>query len=99
MLQRVTAIILVLYTVAFVVSVFIHDIDGFDGWVAIFSTLWMKLFTLAASISLIYHAWVGIREIWMDYIQPVKVRMGLQIFSIIWLMGCGIWIVAIILQI
>ena len=75
------------------------DLQGFDSWKSLFGPVWMKLFTIAASVSLIYHAWVGIREIWMDYIKPVGVKIGLQVFSIIWLLGCGIWIVTILLRI
>ena len=98
-LQRITAVILVLYTVIFVAIIPFVDLQGFDSWKSLFGPIWMKLFTIAASVSLIYHAWVGIREIWMDYIKPVGVKIGLQVFSIIWLLGCGIWIVTILLRI
>ena len=98
-LQRLTAVILVLYTVIFIISIFTTDLRSFESWTGIFSSSWMKIFTMAAAISLIYHAWVGIREIWMDYIQPIKIRIGLQVFSIVWLLGCGAWIITILLRI
>jgi succinate dehydrogenase / fumarate reductase membrane anchor subunit len=31
--------------------------------------------------ALLYHAWVGVRDIYMDYIKPVGVRLALQFAS------------------
>ena len=98
-LQRVTAFILVIYTIVLGFEVFTIELVSFEGWVAVFSQVWMKVLSTLASIALIYHAWVGIREIWMDYVQPVKIRLSLQIFSIGWLVGCGVWMILILWKI
>jgi succinate dehydrogenase / fumarate reductase membrane anchor subunit len=34
---------------------------------------------------------VGVRDIFMDYIQPVGLRLVLQVFTIVWLVGCAGW--------
>ena len=47
-----------------------------------------KLATIVALLSLFYHAWVGIRDIWMDYVKPVGLRLFLQVATILWLVGC-----------
>ena len=98
-LQRATAVVLVLYTLIFITNLVVVEFHGFASWKGLFESVWMKTFSIAASISLVYHAWVGIRELWMDYIKPVGIKIGLQIFSILWLLGCGIWIVTILLRI
>ena len=99
LLQRITASILIVYTIVIVYEISTTELASFEGWVGIFSQVWMKVLTVLASIALIYHAWVGIREIWIDYVKPVKIRISLQIFSIGWLVGCGVWIVFIIWKI
>ena len=99
LLQRITASILIVYTIVMVYEISTMEIASFEEWVGIFSQVWMKVLSVLASIALIYHAWVGIREIWIDYVQPVKIRISLQIFSIGWLVGCGVWIVFIIWKI
>ena len=81
-LQRATAVILVLYTLIFIANLVVVELHGFASWKGLFESLWMKALSIAAAISLIYHAWVGIRELWMDYIKPVGIKIGLQIFSI-----------------
>ena len=42
-------------------------------------------------LALAYHAWVGVRDIWMDYVKPVGVRLSLQVATIVWLLGCVGW--------
>jgi succinate dehydrogenase / fumarate reductase membrane anchor subunit len=40
---------------------------------------------------MLYHVWVGMRDIWMDYIKPVWLRLSLQVFTIVWLLSCAGW--------
>jgi succinate dehydrogenase / fumarate reductase, membrane anchor subunit len=51
----------------------------------------MKLFTFVVILALAWHAWVGMRDIWMDYIKPVSVRLFLHVFTLAWLAGCAGW--------
>ena len=44
----------------------------------------MKTLTFAVIIALLYHAWVGMREIFMDYIKLIYLRLALQVFAIVW---------------
>lgn len=41
----------------------------------IFSQAWVKVFTQVSFIAVFLHAWVGIRDLWMDYIKPFGVRL------------------------
>ena len=45
----------------------------------------------AIIVAMLYHVWVGMRDIWMDYIKPVGMRLGLQVFTIVWLTACAGW--------
>jgi len=42
-------------------------------------------------LSLSWHAWVGVRDIYMDYIKPTAVRLSLQVFTIVVLIGYLCW--------
>ena len=79
-----------------VISALATSEPGYGGWASIFAATWMKVFTLVTLLAFIYHAWVGIRDIWMDYVKPVGVRLALQIFTILWLVGCGVWAIEIL---
>jgi succinate dehydrogenase / fumarate reductase, membrane anchor subunit len=94
--QRITAVLMALFTIALLVQVLMPGALGYDRWAAIFSTQWMKLLTFVTILSLAYHVWVGMRDIWMDYIKPVGVRLALQVFTIVWLLGCAGWAIQVL---
>ena len=91
--QRVTAVLMALFTVVLLVQVLLPGELGYDKWAGIFAAQWMKFLTFTVIVALAYHAWVGVRDIWMDYIKPVGLRLALQVFSIVWLVGCAGWAV------
>ena len=89
--QRISAVILAIYTLVFFFALIFLRNDGYSAWSNLFSYFWMKSISLLAVFALCYHAWVGIRDIWMDYIKPQSIRLSLQFISIIWLVACGAW--------
>lgn len=72
------------------------QLTGYLKWAGIFSPQWMKVLTFVVIIALLYHAWVGVRDIWMDYVKPVGVRLALQVFTIVWLVGCAGWAIQVL---
>ena len=94
--QRVTAVLQIAYTLIVIILIVFFRNDGYEGWSDLFSHNLMKLASLLITVSICYHAWVGIRDLWMDYIKPVGIRLSLQILTIVWLLGCGIWMFEIL---
>jgi len=95
--QRVTAVLMALFTLVLLAQVILFQGPiGHDKWAGIFSAQWMKALTFSVIVALLYHAWVGIRDIWMDYIKPVSVRLSLQVFSIVWLVSCAGWAIQVL---
>lgn len=94
--QRVTAIVMALYTIILLISFLTAGNFSYEGWAGLFAQQWFKLATFVTFLSLFYHAWVGMRDIWMDYVQPVGARLTLQIATIVWLIGCAGWAAQII---
>ncbi|BDT72921.1 succinate dehydrogenase hydrophobic membrane anchor subunit [Comamonadaceae bacterium OS-4] len=95
--QRVTAVLMALFTVVLLAQVLLSKGPiGYDKWAGIFSTQWMKFLTFAVIIAMLYHVWVGVRDIWMDYVKPVSIRLSLQVFSIVWLVGCAGWAIQVL---
>jgi succinate dehydrogenase / fumarate reductase membrane anchor subunit len=72
--QRVSAVLLALYTL-FIVGVFLANPDlGYEEWQHLFSLFWVKLFTLATLLALVGHIWVGMWTVATDYLQNTWVR-------------------------
>lgn len=90
-IQRGTAIILALYTVVFVVRVSLVGSNTFEAWRAVFASGFMKFATFVFFVSLFYHVWIGIRDIWMDYIKPDGLRLLFMIATAAALVGYAGW--------
>jgi len=89
LVQRVTAVIMAVYTIVLLVAFLLSKDTSYQSWAGLFANQWMKLLTFVVILSLAYHAWIGVRDIWMDYVKPVAVRLTLQVLTILWLVGCA----------
>ena len=78
LLQRLTAVAMVLYTVAFLGCLVIEPPRDHAAWRALFSGTAMRLGTMFFLAALFYHAWVGMRDIVMDYVKPAGIRLALE---------------------
>ena len=94
--QRATAALMALFTLAVVVQVLLPGEMGYDKWAGIFSQLWMKLLTFVVILAMAWHVWVGVRDTLMDYVHAVGVRLVLQVFTIVWLVGCAGWAIQVL---
>ncbi|NJN00704.1 MAG: succinate dehydrogenase, hydrophobic membrane anchor protein [Aquincola sp.] len=94
--QRVTAALMALFTLVLLAQVLFGAQLGYLRWAQIFSSQWMKALTFVTIVALAWHAWVGIRDVWMDYVKPVGVRLALQVFTMAWLVGCLGWAVQVL---
>lgn len=94
--QRVTAALMALFTLAVIVQVLLPGEMGYDKWAGIFSRQWMKALTFVVIVALLVHVWVGMRDIWMDYVKPVGARLVAQVFTIVWLVGCAGWAIQVL---
>ena len=96
--QRVTAALMALFTVLLLAQVvFSSGPVGYDQWAGIFSAQWMKVLTFTVIIALLYHVWVGMRDIWMDYITSrVWLRLSLEVATIVWLVACAGWAIQVL---
>ena len=63
----------------------------YESWRGLFSQGWWRIATLLFAISLAWHAWVGVRDILMDYIKHDGLRLALQVLSVLLLAGYVGW--------
>jgi len=94
--QRATASLMAIFTIVLLVQVLMPGELGYDRWAGIFSAQWMKLLTFVTFVALAWHAWVGVRDIWMDYVKPVAVRLVLQVATLVWLLACTAWAIQVL---
>jgi succinate dehydrogenase / fumarate reductase membrane anchor subunit len=91
LVQRVTAVVMGLYTLLFVVILLVAPPRHYGAWKALFANQAMKLATFLFLASLFAHAWVGMRDILMDYIQPTGWRLAAESAVILALVAYAGW--------
>ena len=79
LLQRLTAIAMAVYTVAALACFLWKPARSYAELKAMFAGGFLRLGTMLFVAALAYHAWVGMRDILMDYVQPVGMRLALQV--------------------
>ena len=94
--QRLTGVAMALFTLVLLVQLLLPGPIGYEKWAGIFSMQWMKLLTFVVIVSLAFHAWVGMRDVWMDYVKSFALRLTLQVLTIVWLVGCLGWAVQVL---
>lgn len=96
LVQRVTAVVMAIGSVLLGGYLLLHPHPGYDGWTGLFASQPVRAFALLFLISLFYHAWIGIRDIVMDYVKPAGVRLVIHVSVILALLLYTIWSVQIL---
>jgi succinate dehydrogenase / fumarate reductase, membrane anchor subunit len=96
LVQRVTAVMMALYTILILGLLLWFGGLDYTAWKATFGNELFRLFTFIFMVALFWHAWVGVRNIFMDYVKPVGVRLTLQVLVIAALVGYTGWTIQIL---
>jgi succinate dehydrogenase / fumarate reductase, membrane anchor subunit len=91
LVQRATALVVTAYLIVLAIRLAAAPPVDYDSWCAIFAPLAMKVATLIAFGAVAWHAWIGMRDVWMDYVRPTALRMLLELGTILWLLACLVW--------
>ena len=94
--QRITAVIMVVYT-AILLFVFLFGLPiNYGVWRDLFAAGWMRVAPLLFATSLVWHAWVGVRDILMDYIKHDGLRLTLQVLTLLLLASYLGWTIQVL---
>ena len=96
LLQRVTAVVMALYTVVLLAMLAWQAPASHAEWRALFAGGFFRLLTMLFAGALLYHAWVGMRDILMDYVKHAGLRLALEAAVAITLLGYLVWAASIL---
>jgi succinate dehydrogenase / fumarate reductase membrane anchor subunit len=96
LVQRVSAVYLLLFIV-FLAGHFLldppRDFDAWRGWVA---QPWVGVAIMSGFVALLLHAWVGVRDVILDYVQPMALRVPALSLLGVGLIAIGLWMVRLL---
>jgi len=96
LVQRVSAVVMALYTLLVLGLLMWHGGLDYAAWKATFAYEPFRLVTFVFMLSLLWHAWVGIRNIAMDYLKPASVRLTFEVVVIVLLIGYVGWTIQVL---
>ena len=90
-LQRITAVYIVVYLLVLTLNLGSVPVSGYEVWQAWMTSTWVSLTTALFILCLLLHAWVGMRDVAMDYIKPWLLRFILMTPLGLGLVFMAIW--------
>jgi succinate dehydrogenase / fumarate reductase membrane anchor subunit len=94
--QRITGAIMAIYSVIMVVVFTLNFPINYGAWRTVFEQGWMRVATLLFAASLAWHAWVGMRDVLMDYVKPTGLRLFLEIAVLLTLAAYVAWAIQVL---
>ena len=94
--QRVTAVVITLYTILLLAVLLWHGRFDYTAWNQLFHGGAFRAVTFLFMVAVFYHAWVGVRNILMDYIKPYALRLVLQVATICALIAYTGWTIQVL---
>ena len=89
--QRLSAVVMALYTVYLGWFVATTPELGYEQWLAFFQQPFAKVFSLITLLLLTLHIWIGLWIVSTDYIKPLALRMLFQAVVILSCLFILIW--------
>jgi len=93
LLQRITAVYLAMYIVGVLFYLFTRGTVDFQIWHNWLASPWMGVATTLFTLALLLHVWVGIRDVLIDYVHPVSLRLLFMIVTALILLGSLLWVI------
>ncbi len=92
--KRLTAVLMLVslfFLVAFIIVAHLQLDSGIVSWQNFFKLSLVKVVTQLTIIALAIHAWVGMRDLWMDYIKCSGIRIVFYTLTVLWLSGSVVY--------
>jgi succinate dehydrogenase / fumarate reductase membrane anchor subunit len=96
LMQRATAVLLALLLPFLLWRVLAAMPLDHATWRALFAPAAMRATFLLAACALALHAWVGMRDIFMDYVRATTLRLALDLAVVATLAGSVLWLFAML---
>ena len=96
LLQRLTAVVMAGYTLFIFACLAVGRPSSYLDLKSMLADGFIRVFTMLFFVALLYHAWVGMRDILMDYIKPAGLRLALEVAVAVTLLVYLIWSASIL---
>ena len=96
LLQRLSAVYLTVYAVYLLLHFVLQAPTDYLMWQSWVSSPVVSVSAALFFLALLLHAWVGLRDILIDYVQSMAVRLFVTAMLAVGLSACGLWALRIL---
>ena len=96
LVQRVSAVYMLVFIVFFLAHFVVDPPHSYLAWRGWLMSSGVSIATAVFFGALLAHAWVGVRDVIMDYVQPIAIRFALLALLGFGLAATGIWVARIL---
>ncbi len=91
LLQRASAVVMAVLLPLIVGYLLSQGAGDYAAWRALFAPLPMKLAVLLCVAAMLLHAWLGLKEILIDYVHVTAIRLALYLAIAAAYLACLMW--------
>lgn len=96
LVQRITAIYMLFFIVFFLAHLVVDPPHSYQAWRGWMMSSSVNIVTVVFFAALLAHAWVGLRDVILDYIHAIAFRVGLLVLLGFSLTAVAIWVMRIL---
>ncbi len=98
LLQRISAIYMLLFLIFFLTHFLFEPPHSYQAWHGWMMNSGVSIATLTFFAALVLHVWVGVRDVLVDYIHPLALRVSALTLLGIGLVAMMAWVMRILLR-
>ena len=95
-MQRLTAVYILIFILIALVRFTVWPVADHEDWLLLSSSLIYQIATLLFIFSLLAHAWLGLKSVFLDYVHSWRLRFFILIVVAGLLLVCGIWALLVV---
>ena len=99
LVQRFSAVYMAAYLIFFLCRLSAQTHRGFSEWRSFMTSPLMSISTLLLFAFLLIHAWVGMRDVAMDYLHSFRVRLTVLSLIAMSLIAMGAWLLLVLARV
>ncbi len=97
LLQRLTAVYILAFLVIFLILLAANNPVGYAAWRNMMGNAMTAVFTAIFFLAVIFHGWVGIRDVLIDYVHNVALRFSALVLVALALLVMALWMLRTLL--
>ena len=97
LLQRISAVYMLLFITLMPLYIWEHGVTDYKAWQSLLAEPLTTLLWSLFFIAMLLHAWIGVRDILIDYVNSLGVRLLLLIIVACSLLMMLFWLLGVLL--